>query len=86
MIEMFLILLFGEGKVVLIGLMFYDGGVYFGFNGDCDVMIDIDVFVLLFEELIVELVEVSLLLSELKMVVSGSVPMGCWLVVWCWLI
>jgi WS/DGAT/MGAT family acyltransferase len=57
--EMFPILPLGQGQAVSIGLTSYDGGVYYGINGDRDSVEDIEVLASLVEESVAELVAVS---------------------------
>lgn len=59
MTEMFPFLPLGEGKAVSIGLTSYDGGVYFGLNGDRDGMPDLAVLAGMVEEALEELVAAS---------------------------
>ena len=59
MVEIFPILPLGEGKSVSIGLTSYDGGVFFGLNGDRDAMADIGVLATLLEESLAELIELT---------------------------
>lgn len=59
MIELFPILPLADGKAVSIGLTSYDGGVYYGVNGDRDAMPDVEVLASLIEESLAELVEAS---------------------------
>lgn len=55
MTEMFPILPVEQGQAVSIGLTSYDGGVYFGLNGDRDAVRDIDLLAELIEESLGEL-------------------------------
>jgi len=57
--EMFPILPLGAGRAVSIGLTSYDGGVFYGVNGDRDAMPDIDMLATLLEESLAELVAAS---------------------------
>ena len=59
MLEIFPILPLGDGKAVSIGLTSYDGGVFFGLNGDRDAMADLGVLANLIEESLAELVELT---------------------------
>ena len=59
MIEMFPILPLSPGHAVSIGLTSYDGGVYYGINGDRDAVADIGVLGSLIEESLAELVDAS---------------------------
>jgi diacylglycerol O-acyltransferase / wax synthase len=59
MTEVFPIPPLGPGRAVSIGLTSYDGGVYFGINGDRDAMYDIGVLAGLVEEALADLVEAS---------------------------
>jgi diacylglycerol O-acyltransferase len=43
MLEMFPVVPLAKGQALAIGLTSYDGGVYYGFNGDRDAMHDLDV-------------------------------------------
>jgi diacylglycerol O-acyltransferase / wax synthase len=43
MLEMFPVVPLAKGQALAIGLTSYDGGVYYGFNGDRDGMPDLDV-------------------------------------------
>lgn len=53
--EMFPILPLGSGQALSIGLTSYDGGVYFGINGDRDAVHDIQLLADLIEEALAEL-------------------------------
>jgi diacylglycerol O-acyltransferase / wax synthase len=64
MTQMFPILPLAPGQAVSIGLTSYDGGVYFGLNGDRDAMADIDVLAGLLQDSLAELVAVSPAASE----------------------
>jgi hypothetical protein len=57
MTEMFPIPPLAPGHAVSIGLTSYDGGVYYGVNGDRDAMPDIAVLATLLEDSLAELVE-----------------------------
>jgi hypothetical protein len=57
MTEMFPISPLAPGHAVSIGLTSYDGGVYYGVNGDRDAMPDIAVLATLLEDSLAELVE-----------------------------
>jgi hypothetical protein len=57
MTEMFPIPPVAPGHAVSIGLTSYDGGVYYGVNGDRDAMPDIAVLATLLEDSLAELVE-----------------------------
>jgi hypothetical protein len=59
MTEMFPILPLGPGQALSIGITSYDGGVFYGVNGDRDAMPDIDVLAALIEESLAELVDAS---------------------------
>jgi len=59
MIQMFPILPLGPGQAVSIGLTSYDGGVFYGVNGDRDAMPDVTRLATLLEESLAELVEAS---------------------------
>jgi diacylglycerol O-acyltransferase len=59
MLEMFPVVPLSQGQALAIGLTSYDGGVYFGLNGDRDAMTDIDVLGSLIEESLAELVNAS---------------------------
>jgi hypothetical protein len=59
MTEMFPILPLGAGQAMSIGLISYDGGVFYGINGDRDAMPDVAVLAGLIEESIAELVAAS---------------------------
>jgi len=43
MLEMFPVVPLAKGQALAVGLTSYDGGVFFGFNGDRDAMPDVDV-------------------------------------------
>jgi diacylglycerol O-acyltransferase len=64
MTEMFPILPLGPGQAVSIGLTSYDGGVYYGINGDRDAMTDIGQLAGLVEDSLAELVEASPIASD----------------------
>ena len=55
MLEMFPVVPLAKGQALAIGLTSYDGGVYYGFNGDRDAMSDIDVLAGLVDEALDEL-------------------------------
>jgi WS/DGAT/MGAT family acyltransferase len=57
MLEMFPILPLSDGKAVSIGLTSYDGGVFYGINGDRDAMSDVGVLGSLIEESLAALLE-----------------------------
>jgi diacylglycerol O-acyltransferase len=59
MTQMFPILPLGPGRAVSIGLTSYDGGVFYGVNGDRDAMPDVAAFAGLLEGSLAELVEAS---------------------------
>ncbi len=59
MSEMFPILPLGPGQAVSIGLTSYDGGVYYGVNGDWDAVPDVEALAGLLEDALAELVAVS---------------------------
>lgn len=55
MLEMFPVVPLAKGQALAIGLTSYDGGVYYGFNGDRDAMADLDVLAGLVDESLDEL-------------------------------
>lgn len=55
MLEMFPVVPLAKGQALAIGLTSYDGGVYYGFNGDRDAMYDIDALAGLVDESLDEL-------------------------------
>jgi diacylglycerol O-acyltransferase / wax synthase len=55
MLEMFPVVPLAKGQALAIGLTSYDGGVYYGFNGDRDAMPDVDVLAGLVDESLDEL-------------------------------
>src|SRR5918999_253625 len=55
MLEMFPVVPLAKGQALAIGLTSYDGGVYYGFNGDRDAMHDLDVLAGLVHESLDEL-------------------------------
>ncbi len=57
--EMFPLLPLAPGQAVSIGLTSYDGGVYYGVNGDWDAMPDVDALAALLEAALAELVAAS---------------------------
>ena len=57
--EMFPIQPLGPGQAVSIGITSYDGGLFFGVNGDRDAMPDVEVLAALIEESLAELVTAS---------------------------
>ncbi|HET6817408.1 MAG TPA: wax ester/triacylglycerol synthase family O-acyltransferase [Mycobacteriales bacterium] len=57
MLETYPVVPLGRGQAVSIGLTSYDGGVYFGLNGDRDAMPDVDVLAQCLEESLSELAE-----------------------------
>ena len=59
LLEMFPVLPLYQGQALAIGLTSYDGGVYFGLNGDRDAMPDVDVLGAMIEESLAELVAAS---------------------------
>ena len=59
MTEMFPILPLGPGQAVSIGLTSYDGGVFYGVNGDRDAMPDVTALATLLEQSLAELVAAS---------------------------
>jgi WS/DGAT/MGAT family acyltransferase len=59
MTEMFPILPLSPGSALSIGLTSYDGGVYYGLNGDRDAMGDIAILAALIEDSLAELVDAS---------------------------
>jgi diacylglycerol O-acyltransferase / wax synthase len=56
MLEMFPVVPLAKGQALAIGLTSYDGGVYYGFNGDRDAMPDLDALAGLVDEALEELV------------------------------
>ena len=56
MLEMFPVVPLAKGQALAIGLTSYDGGVYYGLNGDRDALSDIDVLAGLVDEALDELV------------------------------
>jgi len=59
MLEMFPVVPLAKGQALSIGLTSYDGGVYYGFNGDRDGMADIDVLAGMVDEALDELLAAS---------------------------
>jgi diacylglycerol O-acyltransferase / wax synthase len=59
MTEIFPLLPLGPGQAVSIGLTSYDGGVYYGVNGDWDAMPDVEELAALLEAALAELVAAS---------------------------
>ena len=57
MLEMFPVVPLAKGQAVSIGLTSYDGGVYYGLNGDRDAMGDLDVLAGMVDESLEELLE-----------------------------
>ncbi|MEJ3657757.1 wax ester/triacylglycerol synthase family O-acyltransferase [Actinomycetes bacterium KLBMP 9759] len=55
MLEMFPVVPLAKGQALAIGLTSYDGGVYYGFNGDRDGMPDVDVLAGMVDESLDEL-------------------------------
>lgn len=55
MLEMFPVVPLAKGQALAVGLTSYDGGVYYGFNGDRDAMPDIDVLAGMVDESLDEL-------------------------------
>lgn len=55
MLEMFPVVPLAKGQALSIGLTSYDGGVYYGFNGDRDALHDVDVLAGLVDEALDEL-------------------------------
>ena len=55
MLEMFPVVPLARGQALAIGLTSYDGGVYYGFNGDRDAMADVDVLAGMVDEALDEL-------------------------------
>jgi diacylglycerol O-acyltransferase len=55
MLEMFPVVPLAKGQALAIGLTSYDGGVYYGFNGDRDAMSDVDVLAGMVDESLDEL-------------------------------
>jgi diacylglycerol O-acyltransferase / wax synthase len=64
MLEMFPVIPLAAGQAVSIGLTSYDGGVYYGINGDRDAMTDIGQLAGLVEDSLAELVEASPIASD----------------------
>ncbi len=59
MLEMFPVVPLAKGQALAIGLTSYDGGVYYGFNGDRDAMPDVEVLAGMVDEALDELLTVS---------------------------
>lgn len=59
MLEMFPVVPLAKGQALAIGLTSYDGGVYYGFNGDRDAMPDVDVLAGMVDEALDELLPSS---------------------------
>ncbi|MCW0213374.1 MAG: wax ester/triacylglycerol synthase family O-acyltransferase [Pseudonocardia sp.] len=59
MLEMFPVVPLAKGQALAIGLTSYDGGVYYGFNGDRDAMPDVEVLAGLVDESLDELLASS---------------------------
>jgi WS/DGAT/MGAT family acyltransferase len=59
LLEMYPVSPLAPGQAVSVGLTSYDGGIYFGLNGDRDVMYDLGVLAALIEESLAELLEAS---------------------------
>ncbi|MGB9377555.1 MAG: WS/DGAT domain-containing protein, partial [Mycobacteriales bacterium] len=57
MLEVYPVVPLAKGQALSIGATSYDGGIYWGLNGDRDAMPDIDVIASLIEESLAELVE-----------------------------
>jgi diacylglycerol O-acyltransferase / wax synthase len=57
MLDMFPVVPLAKGQAMSIGLTSYNGGVFYGLNGDRDAMPDIDVVAALLSEALAELVE-----------------------------
>jgi WS/DGAT/MGAT family acyltransferase len=57
MLEAYPVVPLAKGQGVCIGLMSYDGGVYYGLNADRDAMADVDVLATCIEESLAELVQ-----------------------------
>ena len=57
MLEMFPVVPLAKGQAVSIGLTSYDGGVYYGLNGDRGAMGDLDVLAGMVDESLEELLE-----------------------------
>ncbi len=55
MLEMFPVVPLAKGQALAIGLTSYDGGVFYGFNGDRDAMSDVDVLAGMVDEALDEL-------------------------------
>jgi diacylglycerol O-acyltransferase / wax synthase len=55
MLEMFPVVPLAKGQALAIGLTSYDGGVFYGFNGDRDAMSDVDVLAGMVDESLDEL-------------------------------
>ncbi|MEP7019894.1 MAG: wax ester/triacylglycerol synthase family O-acyltransferase [Pseudonocardiales bacterium] len=76
MTEMFPILPLGPGQAVSVGITSYDGGVFYGVNGDRDAMPDVDVLAALIEESLAELVEASPVATERHTAVAALGRVG----------
>jgi WS/DGAT/MGAT family acyltransferase len=59
LLEMFPVVPLFQGQALAVGLTSYNGGVYFGLNGDRDAMPDVDVLAAMIEESLAELVAAS---------------------------
>jgi diacylglycerol O-acyltransferase len=59
MLEVYPVVPLAKGQTVTIGLTSYNGGVFYGLNGDRDAMPDVDVLAQLLEESLAELVGLS---------------------------
>jgi WS/DGAT/MGAT family acyltransferase len=59
LLEMYPVSPLAPGQALSVGLTSYDGGIYFGLNGDRDVMHDLGVLAALIEESLAELLEAS---------------------------
>jgi WS/DGAT/MGAT family acyltransferase len=57
MLEMFPVVPLARGQALAIGLTSYDGGVYYGFNGDRDAMPDVEVLAGMVDEALDELLD-----------------------------
>lgn len=74
MTEMFPILPLAEGQAMSIALTSYDGGVYYGINGDRDAMRDVKLVAELIEESLGELVDAAGSASALAAAAGASAP------------
>ena len=76
MTEMFPILPLDEGQAVSIALTSYDGGMYYGINGDRDAMPDVALLAELIEESLAELVAATEVDIRSRRPVRASVDRG----------